>query len=316
MQRPEVIAWIMLGVALATVLAACDVGPRDGDRCGNERLVVSTSRPGLPPRVTLTADGRTGLFLLDTGATFSTLAASQFGPGGTYTAQSFTLPGFPTGSFRLVDYWTTPGPQGRQLGVIGTDFLSLLSVDLDFERLSRDVVFGQTMCDAAAVQHSGLVPVRQNGFYTSTPARLAPGRPNVPVLYVRIGPVTTWAQIDTGYDDAALYPAIDINEALYRSLIEAGVPMQRERDQTVTTCQGGETRAVYRVAKVALETDSGAAIRSLNGVRLLVKPPNSCGGIATLREPAAQIGMSVVSSLGRIVFDPRAETVWVGHGKR
>jgi hypothetical protein len=45
-----------------------------------------------------------------------------------------------------------------------------------------------------------------------------------------------------------------------------------------------------------------------------VKPPNSCGGIADMAEPAAQLGASFLGLFGEVIFDPRNATVWLGGG--
>ena len=122
----------------------------------------------------------------------------------------------------------------------------------------------------------------------------------MPVLPLDIGGIATVAQIDTGYDDRVLRPSIDINEALFQRLLAAGLPLKRSRDIGVATCEGSETREVYTLPAgvVAITTSTGVVVRELPDAKLVRKLVNGCGGIADMREPAAQLGMSAVAMLG------------------
>ena len=123
---------------------------------------------------------------------------------------------------------------------------------------------GPQSCSEALVA-SGMIAVSQAGFFSDDPSRLPPGRPNVPVLYLRIGNVRTWAQIDTGYDDTVLRPSIDINEALHQQLLVSGLALEPARQLDLTTCEGREQRQVLKVkdAKVTIRTHTGTVIREL-----------------------------------------------------
>jgi hypothetical protein len=131
---------------------------------------------------------------------------------------------------------------------------------------------------------------------------------------LRLGGVATYAQIDTGYDDARLRPAIDINEALYQKLLASGVVLQRDGSVDVATCDGRGSVDVYRSAGLSagIETETGLPIAAIGDVHLIRKPANRCGGIGTRSEPAAQLGVSILHRLGDLVIDPRAGLVWVG----
>jgi hypothetical protein len=173
-----------------------------GERCAGRRFAIETVSGGAAPYIKLRADEQFGALLLDYGATISTLSSERFGnraAGGSISR--FDLPTFPTARFSLARYWAVRAPHGGQLGVIGTDFLSLLTADFTYRPFNRSVVIGGETCSADVLARRKLVPIRQTGFFSSNPARLAPGRLNVPVVFLKIGPVTTWAQIDTGYDD-------------------------------------------------------------------------------------------------------------------
>jgi hypothetical protein len=286
-------------------------------RCQGERFDLLTAPGGRSPYIRLAADGRTGAFLLDYGTTASSLSQDVFQPemtgGGKIVIDQFSLPSFPSGRFNRAKYDIAPAPPGGQLGVIGTDFLSLLTADFRFRDGGGDVVLGTKPCNGDLLRARGMIAVRETGFFSSDPRRVQMGRGNVPVLFLRIGMVSAWAQIDTGYDDREYPPSIDINEALYRLLSAGGIGLQRVGDSRVITCEGGETREAYRAAagNVTLTTDSGHEISALADVALIRKAANACGGIADLSEPAAQLGVSILARLGAVVFDPMSETVWV-----
>jgi hypothetical protein len=278
---------------------------------------------GHAPYIALRVDGHAKTFLLDYGATASSLAKDAFDSGradnGKVTLLNFALPSFSTGHFDLARYWIGRQPPGGQFGVIGTDFLSLLTADFAFldgpdgDRIG-DVVIGAQPCDADMLRARGMIPVRQAVAFSSDPRRLAQSAPNVPVLNLRIGGMTVPAQIDTGYDDTRYSPSIDINEALYRALRATGVVLEPQGESATSTCEGTATREVFGVpgATITLDADDGRQIRALHNVKLIRKTANGCGGIADMQAPAAQLGASIISSLGAIVLDPKSETVWVG----
>lgn len=303
----------LAGAAGAMWLRSPPGGP-SGPRCVGQRFDLIPVPGGLSPYIRLEAGGRAGAFLLDTGASASSVSAAVYGerPGGAVQLSGLSLPTFPGGRFLTSAYHIANQPTGGQLGIIGTDFLGLLTADFTFRPGGGDVVLGAPSCDRAGLEARGLRAVKQNGFFSSDPRRVAHGRANVPVLYVRIGGVATWAQIDTGYDDA-ITPVIDINAALYQRLIASGALLARDGDVPVTACDGPARETTLRVKSggVRLETDGGDALADVSDVRLVLKPHNTCGGIATMDEPAAQIGMSTLRRLGVVVFDPKAELVWV-----
>lgn len=301
-----------LGLAL-TAGAVMWHGARDaaGARCDGKRFVVRHVPGGAAPYITLRAGGRTGAFLLDYGATASTVSAAVFGgAGGSVAVDDFTLPTFPTGRFATATYHTPHAPSGGQLGIVGTDFLSLLTADFSYGFFGSDVVLGEHPCPAETLTARGLVPVKQAGYFSRDSGRVLSGRNNVPVVHVDFGAAVVPAQIDTGYDDIAAAPSIDVNEALFQKLLAAGRVMRRGADMTVSTCSGHETREVYRLDGVRLQNELGAVITTLRDVHLTRKRPNGCGGIAAMSEPAAQVAASVLARIGTVVFDPRAETVW------
>ena len=310
------LAALLLAGALALLPARWQLpGLSASHACDGVTFPLQSVPGGLSPYITLTAGGRTGAFLLDYGATSSSLSADAFAPAreGDVVREAFTLPSFASGAFSVAKYYGGRAPASGQLGIVGTDFLSLLNADFTFrDGGGGDVRLGPRSC-SDALGASGLIAVSQAGFFSHDPSHLPPGRPNVPVLYLRIGNVRTWAQIDTGYDDTVLRPSIDINEALYQQLLVSGLALEPDRQLALTTCEGREQRQVLKVkdAKVTVETHTGTVIRELPAPHLIRKSRNGCGGIATMDAPAAQLGASVLTLLGRVVFDPKAEKIWV-----
>jgi hypothetical protein len=318
--KPEYLLATLVAVAvggIAVVMSLDRHFTATPPRCEGQSFDLVTAPGGRSPYIRLAADGHTGPFLLDYGATTSSLSRDVFqaepAGGGKVVIDTFSLPSFPRGQFDQAKYAIDPAPHGGQLGVIGTDFLSLLTADFRFRDGGGGVVIGAKPCDPDLLRARGLIAVRETGFFSSDPQRVAMGRGNVPVLFLRIGAVSAWAQIDTGYDDRESPPSIDVNEAFYRELSASGLALKRAGDSHVATCEGGQTREVYRAPadSIVLATDSGREIDELADVALIRKAANGCGGIANLFEPAAQLGVSIAVRLGTVVFDPWSEVVWV-----
>jgi hypothetical protein len=309
MRRREI--WLTLAAALLVVLAFFAARLRDDEAlCGGRRYALDAVEKGSAPYVTLSADGRTGAFLIDYGATRSSLSTTAFaGPEGAVKNAVLSLAGVGAASFTLRAYGMPLAPAGGQLGVIGTDLLSRLAVQFS----GRAAFIGAAACRPDELRARGLVPIFQRGFFGADPTLNDDHNPNVPVVFVRLGAVQAWAQIDTGYDDI-LYPhSIDINQPLFDRLAESGVRLDHVADIGVATCSGGESRGVYKVADhpLAIENGQGETIVRINSFYLIPKRANGCGGIAEMRAPAAQIGASFLKLFRTILFDPDDKTVWV-----
>jgi hypothetical protein len=301
------------GLACALALAAF-VETRNHDTpglCGGRRYEISRFPNGLAPHISLTAAGVSGEFLLDYGATRSSLSADAFAmSAGSVKTAAISLPSFEKSDFRLARYDPPVHSGRRQLGVIGTDFLSLLTAQF----AGGAVFLGDRPCDSKALSARGLVPISQAGFFSSDLSTIGAGLPNVPVVYLRLGEVRAWAQIDTGYADTVYPRSVDINEALYDRLAGSGVELERLPDIGVWTCEGRESRRVYAVRDhaLAIENEQARPIVETESFALIVKPANGCGGIGAMKAPAAQVGASFLKLFGTIVFDPKSATVWLG----
>jgi hypothetical protein len=279
--------------------------------CGGRSYARISVPRGASPYVELAADGITGPFLLDYGATRSSLSAAVFsGPDGSIKTAAVSLPGIERADFHLARYYLMLQPGKGQLGVIGDDLLSRLTV-----QLTESAAFLSTeSCRPEALVARGLTPIAQNGFFSSDPSKISAGLPNVPVVFLRLGDVRVWAQIDTGYEDFVYSRSVDINQALFDRLAATGAKLDRVEDIDIWTCDGREHRPVYRIRgrPLTIEDQGGKKIVETEDFHLVVKPGNSCGGIADMKEPAAQLGASFINLFGTVIFDPRNTTVWLG----
>lgn len=318
-ERMAIVRTVSLSLAAIAVLifgVGMDIGEIDrGALCGGRPYPRMSVANGASPYVELIADGATGPFLLDYGATRSSLSAARFpGPNGSIREAAISLSGIERADFHLARYDLLLQPEKGQLGVIGDDLLSRFTVELT----ERTAFLGADPCRPEAVIARGLTPVAQNGFFSSDPSKIREGLPNVPVVFLRFGEVRAWAQIDTGYEDAVYPRSVDVNRALFDRLVENGVKIDKIDDIDVWTCEGRERRAVYRVKDdpLSIENENGKRIVETGDFHLIVKPANACGGIADLPEPAAQLGASFLRLFGAVIFDPKTTTVWLdGQGE-
>ncbi len=307
-----VVRTVSLSLVATVVLIFClgmDIGENRA-LCGGQPYARISIRGGASPYVELTADGIKGPFLLDYGATRSSLSAAAFpGPDGSTKNTAISLPGIKSADFHLARYELLVQPEKGQLGVIGDDLLSRFTVELT----QSTVYLGAEPCRPETLVARGLTPIAQNGFFSSDPKKINAGLPNVPVVFLRLGEVKVWAQIDTGYEDFLRGHSIDINQALFDRLLTSRVKLDRLHDVDVWTCDWREQRAVYRVENAPLVIEDGQAkpIVTTQDFHLIVKPADACGGIADFSEPAAQLGASFLRLFSAVIFDPNAETVWL-----
>jgi hypothetical protein len=234
-----------------------DIGEKDqGALCGGRPYKRMSVPNGASPFVELTAEGITGPFLLDYGATRSSLSAAAFpGPEGSIRTAEISLPGIERAEFHLARYDLMVQPGKGQLGVIGDDLLSRLTVELH----ESAAFLGADSCRPEALMARGMTAVAQNGFFSSDPSKIRTGFPNVPVVFLRLGEVRVWAQIDTGYEDS-VHPARSTSTRLYSTVwSEAG---SRSTGLTISTL--GRARAASaglctgsRTARCRSKTNGG-----------------------------------------------------------
>jgi hypothetical protein len=105
------------------------------------------------------------------------LSAAAFpGPDGSIRKATISLPGIERADFRLARYDLLLRPGKGQLGVIGVDLLSRLTVQLT--ETTADL--GAESCRRETLVARGFTPIAQNAFFSSDPSKIRAGLPNVP----------------------------------------------------------------------------------------------------------------------------------------
>src|SRR5271170_8441747 len=139
-----------------------------GPLCGGRPYTRVSVPNGASPYVELTADGVTGPFLLDYGATRSSLSAASFsGPDGSMRTAAISLPGIERADFHLARYYLLLQPGKGQLGVIGDDLLSQFTIQLT----DSTAFLSAETCQPEELLARGFTPVAQNGFFSSDPSK-------------------------------------------------------------------------------------------------------------------------------------------------
>jgi hypothetical protein len=297
-------AWLAIPAAAFLAMTG-DAARADEGICGGRRYELRTLSNGASPYIEFAAPGVSGVLLLDYGSTKSWIVR---GPGvKEELTANLLLSGLRSGSMEPGTDGLPAPPPRKQLGVVGTDLLSQLTVEL----AGTGVFLSAPPCPRETLSGHGLVPVAQTEFFSAASSN---GRyPNVPVVFLQWGGVRTWAQIDTGYDDLAYAHSIDINETLFEHLAASGMTLNRLPDVRIETCEGLESRSVYTLDHfpLVIEDHEGQPIAQTQAYHLIVKHANGCGGIGSMTEQGAQLGASFLRTFGAVVFDPASETVWL-----
>jgi len=106
------------------------------------------------PFANLALGSNSGYFLIDTGATLSQIDMRRFAvPEGLKIVLSgFSLPSAEGGVFTAADLSSFAAPLGPQLGTIGTDFLSLRTIQFHYEQSQSFAALGREACDQARLR--------------------------------------------------------------------------------------------------------------------------------------------------------------------
>jgi len=294
-------------------LAACRIADRP--------LTFARQLPYAEVRIA----SNSGHFLVDWGTTGSAIDPRHFTPAAPSPAPNTTnrwnefdfFGPWATVTLSVQDFSAFTDPIA-QAGILGTDFLSLNAYLIDWPaaRLSR------IDCTPDELRAAGFVAVSTAGYFTDDPTTLPSNTPNIPTIPIRLGTPTAFpAQIDTGFDDSLRGPAVNINRALYDQLPPNAVQRVPSADLTLTTCVPGISEPVlaYRIDHIAgpltlVATDGASALEVPDVYVFLKDTPaaaSSCGGIGTWSTPAAQLGVGVIASARRVVFDPTRSLVWL-----
>jgi hypothetical protein len=303
----------LLSILAITILSLGELSDspirRQASLCYGRQYPLHRVLNGASPYVELSAGGVSGQFLLDYGTTASVLSSSVFATLNEGSRNSPLFAGAKPAHFSRRSIDMPLQPSGSQIGTIGTDFLSGLSVQIS----DNTVYVGAEPCPSAALRAGGLVPIAQRGFFSANPGMIDRNHPNVPVVFVQLGEVHTFAQIDTGYEDMIYPHSLDINEALFTQLAVAGIDLDHLANIKVSTCQGSEIRPVYAIRNrpLVIETERASPILRVDRFHLILKSANGCGGIAAMNVPAAQLGASFLQLFETVIFDPRSGAVWL-----
>jgi hypothetical protein len=272
------------------------------------------------PHVHMQLGRRSGNFLIDTGASTSSVDARIFGVtvGSSIRIEGSSFPTVSGGDFAVFDWSHAPAPPGGLAGVIGTDFLSLRVAEFHYDAQQPYLAVSQQRCSARQFEDGGFTSIPQEGYYSADVTRLRPNTLNIPVIFIRVGSVIAPAQIDSGFSESgSVRGVVQINEALFRDLGNAGIVMTPFTAVTfsMTDCRGNRSvPTLWRVQGSSLQitTRGGDAVFEFEPPLLEVKPtPEICGGIAVSPEPMAQIGAEYLRRWGTFVLDPINEQVWV-----
>jgi hypothetical protein len=185
----------LLALPVMTAAAASAATPI----CSGVRIPIDTSVFS-KPFANLALGGNEGDFLIDTGATYSQIDMRRYAvPDGIKIVLSgFSLPLAEGGVFTAADLSSFATPLGAQLGIVGTDFLSLRTIEFHYEWSQSFAALGREACDQASLRRAGFAAVGLPGYYGADLSHLKRGMPNVPVIQLRIGGVTFPAQVETG----------------------------------------------------------------------------------------------------------------------
>jgi hypothetical protein len=282
-----------------------------------------------------------GEFLLDFATTASTIDLAAFSPAPTASGcdstklgQSCAFADFDFfGSWGEVHLYTADhsGLIGgvREAGIIGTDFLSVHSLALDYsaKKLSKST------CADGDLTGVGFKALSSEGFYAKDGSKLKPLSdvvsgaaaglhvPNVPTVPVKIAGVPAVAQLDTGFADSLVPYSLNVNVAFYDAIVAEdpeALVRDTSKDLTLSTCAGvSEPVEAYTLSGSGLQfvTSTGSVARSFPDTVVFVKrtpdAAKSCGGIGTWTVPAAQVAASFFVDYGVLVVDPLTSRVWV-----
>lgn len=304
--------------------------------CAGTELPISSVVGRNSPYVDLSFEGKTGPFLLDYGASASSLErgiwvipsidprVSTDAGGEQVKATGFSLPGWATTpvTLRIFDrnLYLTDGRQ--QLGVIGVDLIERQNVELHYEAKKRYAVISayNASCDTAQLKSKGFIRLGQTGHWAHGGAA-ADGIHNGPVAYFGLadekGGVTKtfWAQIDTGYEDSLLAHSIDINKALLDAVQSSGAPLVEGPSVQVKGCDGVAHMRRTFVAPgrtLRVKSDTGEEVVQLKSFHFVLKDKaEGCGGISAASEPAGQMGASFLAAFGTTIFMGSTKEVWI-----
>lgn len=318
---------VAFGLSLS-VLGSASAAP-----CPGTRLDIVTPPLASTPYAVLDLDGKRGPWLIDLGATATTVSSRVWqapSPGEPVRLSGLGVFGVPAGPqpYAVAEGGPDRPGLGTPQGTIGTDLLGSFTTEFHFESANdAHLVVRDAACDPPVVAGQGFMRVGQDGFFGGAPRV----HPNVPVAYIELEERSTdvdrprlaaprrggriWAQLDTGYADTLWPYSIDINEAYLAQLRALAPTLTRVGLVSVAGCGREDSlREVYVAPGWRLDIvgDDPAARIPFNGFYFIVKPrATECGGIGPMDEPAAQLGSSFLRAFGTTIIVPSRAELWI-----
>lgn len=272
-----------------------------------------------------------GYFLIDFGTTASTIDTNGF---------INSKPKLVSGSNNQFDNFDFYGSWGKvnlniqnhsniqglgtikQAGVLGTDFLcfNVFTIDYLNNELFRN--YSNNFCADSILLNEGFKAVSTAGYYSNDLKKLNNTcTPNIPTIPIKIGNISAVAQIDPGFDDRLYRHSVNINQAFFNALVDAGIALIENHiaDYQLSTCINGLKESVKAYK---LPNGVGFSIIGINGEPIIIHSDaniflkqtsieaKNCGGIGTWQIPAAQLGASFLIDAKKVVFDPFKAKVW------
>ena len=298
----------LLAMTIAALAASARADPQPV--CGGLTVPLHLDQSG-SPIAHLALAGKEGDFLIDTGSTISIVDADAFGilPHQRVTLKGFSLPTVAEGSFQVWDWLA------HDRSIIGTDILRTRTVEIHYGPSEPYLALSEGSCAAAALEGAGFARIDQKGFYGAESRR----KPNLPVVFVRIGRVTALFYLDTGRGDFTDGGLLAISEPYHDLLAKDGVAMDHVRTSHVSDCRGEDSEAeVVRTPggrMAILSRVGGAEVASYDAPPLMVLPEGAvCGNRNAPTQPFGLIGASFLRKWGTVIIDPFAQALWIKAG--
>jgi hypothetical protein len=278
------------------------------------------------PFVRMRLGSHEGNFLIDTGATQSSVDAGLFGVavGSQVKIAGSSLPTLEGGIFTAVDLAQQQQfvPPGGHAGSIGTDILGSRTVEFHYEAAQPYLVLSKQHCTPNQFEKAGFVSIRQQGYHASNTwgswiksRLLGPGPPNLPVIYVQLGVVNAPLWLDSGWGyGTSKHLSVFVNAPLFEQFRGAGIAMTRAGTAVNSDCQGNRSEDdLWQVdtAPLVFTTQDGRPLFEYAAPSLQVRGKSPCGTIGNRRESIGTIGALFLPRWGTVVFDGLNERVWV-----